>query len=164
LLKIVIKLTLLSLVTMIIIMSSKNIMNRPRFRFVLESNNVDHFRNWWQSGKDIKQSLELTTVTDEFSSFPSGHSAYSMFAIFLFPALSGFITKLEKYKPLLFVLGFIWWGLTAFSRLTVGAHYLSDVCIAGLVTLLSYGIVNLVLGIGKKSDKKPSVCHDTKSN
>ena len=155
LIKVVLELTIISLVTMIVIMGTKNIMNRPRFRFVLDSNNVDYFRNWWQSGKDIKQSLELATVTDEFSSFPSGHSAYSMFAIFLFPALSCFIKKLEKCKTLLFCLGFLWWGLTAFSRLTVGAHYLSDVSIAGLVTIFSYGIVKLILKI--ISNKKSSV-------
>ena len=53
------------------------------------------------------------------------------------------ITKLKKYKSLLFILGFLWWAATALSRLTVGAHYLTDVTIAGLVTILAYAIVNL---------------------
>ena len=144
LLKTVLLLTVVSLVTMIIIMSTKGIMNRPRFRFVLEMSNIDYFRNWWQSGSDIKLSIATGIVNDEFSSFPSGHSAYSMFAIFLFPALADYIPKLHKYRGVLFILGFVWWGLTAFSRLTVGAHYLTDVCIAGLVTIFSYEIVILI--------------------
>ena len=73
-------------------------MDRPRFRFVVESSNTDFFRNWWQSGKDIKTSIAQNAISDEFSSFPSGHSAYSMFAIFLFPAFADYNAKLQKYR------------------------------------------------------------------
>ena len=65
-------------------------------------------------------------------------------AIFLFSALCEYVPKLKKHKTLLFIIGFIWWALTAFSRLTVGAHYLADVAIAGLITLLSYQIVKFI--------------------
>jgi membrane-associated phospholipid phosphatase len=141
LLKTVILLTIVSLVVMVIIMSTKGIMNRPRFRFVLESSNPYYFKNWWQNGNAIKSSLASNVVSDEFSSFPSGHSAYSMFAIFLFPVISDYFPKLEKHRILFFALGFIWWALTALSRITVGAHYLTDVSIAGIITILAYIIV-----------------------
>ena len=144
LLKTVLILAVVSLVTLIIIMSTKGIMNRPRYRFVLESSNAQYFRNWWQSGRDIKESIDISAPSDEFTSFPSGHSAYSMFAIFLFPAIADYLPRLRKYRVALFVLGSLWWGLTALSRLTVGAHYLTDVSIAGLVTVASYAAVMLV--------------------
>ena len=144
LLKKVVFLAFVSLLLMAIVRSTKGIMDRPRFRFVLSSLNDNYFRNWWQSGSDIKACVQLSATSDEFSSFPSGHSAYSMFAIFLFPAFGDFIPKFRKHKPLLFVAGFVWWTLTALSRLTVGAHYLTDVTIAGLVTLLAYVIVKLI--------------------
>jgi membrane-associated phospholipid phosphatase len=144
LLKSILFLTCVSLVVMAIVMATKGIMNRPRYRFVLENANPEYFRNWWQSGKDIKESLATKTVTDEFSSFPSGHSAYSMFAIFLFPAFAEYLPKLNKYKPLLFVGGIIWWALTALSRLTVGAHYLTDVSIAAFVTVICYEVVKII--------------------
>ena len=131
-----------SLVTLIIISCIKEIMCRPRFRFVLAMDNADYFRNWWQSGRAIKESLDLGIVTDEFASLPSGHSAYSMFAIFMFPALADYICELKKYKSYLFAFGFIWWVITAFSRLTLGAHYLTDVAIAGIVTIIAYNIVS----------------------
>jgi membrane-associated phospholipid phosphatase len=67
-----------------------------------------------------------------------------MFAIFLFPALADYVRGLKKFKPHLFALGFVWWSLTAISRLTVGAHYLTDVTIAGLVTIMAYIIVSVV--------------------
>lgn len=141
LLKTVLLLSAISILVMIIIMSVKGIMNRPRFRFVQSSANENYFRSFWESGADIKASLASGAVSDEFASFPSGHSAYSMFAIFLFPALADYIPKLKKYRLLFFILGFAWWVLTAFSRLTVGAHYLTDVCIAGIITILSYAVI-----------------------
>jgi membrane-associated phospholipid phosphatase len=67
-----------------------------------------------------------------------------MFAIFLFPSLADYVRGLKKFKPHLFALGFVWWSLTAISRLTVGAHYLTDVTIAGLVTIMAYIIVSVV--------------------
>ena len=66
-----------------------------------------------------------------------------MFAIFIFPALADYVRGLKKFKPYLFALGFIWWAATAVSRLSVGAHYLSDVTIAGLITILAYAIVSV---------------------
>ena len=134
-------LSAVSILTMLIIMATKGIMDRPRFRFVLEMQNDGYFRSFWQRGSDIKASVSQGALSDEFSSFPSGHSAYSMFAIFIFPALADFSSRLEKFKGALFAFGFVWWALTAFSRLTVGAHYLTDVSLAGAVCILSYGLV-----------------------
>ena len=60
----------------------------------------------------------------------------------------------EKYRVSLFVLGVIWWALTAFSRLTVGAHYLSDVCFSGIFTIIAYFIVvfvNTIISRRKKN-------------
>ena len=143
-------LAVVSLVTLFIISATKELMCRPRFRFVLATDNADYFRSWWQSGRTIKESVGADIVTDEFASLPSGHSAYSMFAIFLFPTLADYVRGLKKFKPYLFALGFVWWALTAFSRLTVGAHYLTDVTIAGLVTIIAYVIVSVVKRIYRK--------------
>ena len=131
----------ISLVTLLIISATKELMCRPRFRFVLATDNIDYFKNWWQSGREIKTSLGMGIESDEFASLPSGHSAYSMFAIFMFPALSEYIRGIKKFEICLFGLGFAWWVITALSRLTLGAHYLTDVTIAGLVTILAYIMV-----------------------
>ena len=131
----------ISLVTLLIISVTKELMCRPRFRFVLATDNIEYFKNWWQSGREIKTSLGMGIESDEFASLPSGHSAYSMFAIFMFPALSEYLRGIKKFKIYLFGLGFAWWVITALSRLTLGAHYLTDVTIAGLVTILAYIIV-----------------------
>jgi membrane-associated phospholipid phosphatase len=118
---------------------------------------ISCFRNWWQSGRSLKESFDTGTVTDEFASLPSGHSAYAMFAIFLFPALADYADEPQKFKPYLFILGFLWWAATALSRLTTGAHYLTDVTIAGLVTILAYAIVLFAMRIYmKRKDASPS--------
>ena len=143
-----------SLVTLLIISCTKEIMCRPRFRFVLAMDNIDYFKNWWQSGRAIKTSLAANTVTDEFASFPSGHSAYSMFAIFIFPALGDYVCRLKKFKPYLFAVGFVWWAVTAISRLTVGAHYLTDVTFAGLGTIFAYVLVSVIERIYLKQKEK----------
>ena len=145
-------LTAVSLVTLLMISTTKELMCRPRFRFVLAMDNEDYFRSWWQSGRSIRESLGADAVTDEFASLPSGHSAYSMFAIFLFPALADYVRGLKQYKNRLFALGFLWWAVTALSRLTVGAHYLTDVTIAGLVTILAYIMAFLVKRCAKRKD------------
>ena len=144
LLKKLLLLAAVSLVTLLIISVTKELMCRPRFRFVLYMENPDYFRSFWQSGSDIRDSLGRDIVTDEFASMPSGHSAYSMFAIFLFPTLSDYVKGLGKFRPYLFAAGFVWWALTALSRMSVGAHYLTDVTVAGLVTLISYCAVSLI--------------------
>ena len=131
----------ISLVTLLIISATKELMCRPRFRFLLATDNIEYFKNWWQSGREIKTSLGMGIESDEFASLPSGHSAYSMFAIFMFPALSEYIRGIKKFEIYLFGFGCVWWGITAFSRLTLGAHYLTDVTIAGLVTILAYIMV-----------------------
>ena len=137
-------LAVVSIVILIIISSTKTLMCRPRFRFVLAMDDLSLFRSWWQNGRSLKAELVMSGVSDEFSSLPSGHSAYSMFAIFLFPALSDYIRGLRRFRPYLFAFGFIWWAVTAFSRMTVGAHYLTDVAIAGLITILAYIVVSVV--------------------
>lgn len=144
LLKKLLLLAAVSLVTLLIISVTKELMCRPRFRFVLYMENPDYFRSFWQSGSDIRDSLGRDIVTDEFASMPSGHSAYSMFAIFLFPTLSDYVQGLGKFRPYLFASGFVWWALTALSRMSVGAHYLTDITVAGLVTLISYVAVSLI--------------------
>jgi membrane-associated phospholipid phosphatase len=119
-------------------------MCRPRFRLVLAMDDASYFKNWWESGRSLKSSLGTDIVTDEFASLPSGHSAYSMFAVFMFPALADYVRGLKNFKPHLFALGLIWWAMTALSRLTVGAHYITDVTIAGLVTIFAYAIASAI--------------------
>lgn len=151
LLKHILFITAISIITMIMVMIIKEITDRPRYRFVSEEN-TEYFKNWWQSGRHIEKDNMVKITANEFSSFPSGHSAYSMFAIFIFPLIAEYNDKLKKYKSAFFFVGLIWWLLTAFSRITVGAHYLTDVSVGGIVVIFSYLITWLISNcINKKA-------------
>ena len=136
---------------MAIIMGTKYLMARPRYRFVLELNDYKFFINWWENGHALKNSIDVSEASDAFTSFPSGHSAYSLFAIFIFPVLMKKNTDSSKYEIVLFLLGIIWWILTAYSRITVGAHYLTDICFGGMVTIISYLITIIIFRKYKKA-------------
>lgn len=138
----VIFVSMISILTMFLAMGIKEIMLRPRYKLVLELENYNYFINWWENGRALKDALGESVNSDFFKSFPSGHSAYAMFAIFIFPILVD--NKSKKYESVLFVFGIIWWILTAYTRITIGAHYLTDVCFGGLITIISCFIIVLI--------------------
>lgn len=75
----------------------------------------------------------LVPVPSDFS-FPSGHTA-SCFAC---------STVLLFYNPIFALFGFIYSFLTAFSRIYLFVHYVSDV-VAGMVLGISVGILICIL-------------------
>ena len=131
---------IVSIAAVLIIASTKGIMDRPRFRLVLSESDPRLFKSFWQRGSEIKAELFGDAVSDEFSSFPSGHSAYSMLSVLVLPLIAEYKTECFRYKRPLAALGFVWWAATALSRMTVGAHYLTDVSIAAIVTLTVYAV------------------------
>lgn len=94
-----------------------------------------------------------------FSSFPSGHTCGAgitytcMFIPFYLEKMN---TK--KYKWLFMVFPILITGIVGFSRIVMGAHYLSDVLFGGTITficsLISFIIVFKILKYIKKETKK----------
>ena len=125
----------------------KELASRPRYRFVRSLGIEEYFRNWWQGGSDIKDSILLSATSDELSSFPSGHSTYSAFAVVLFPSIAELYESAKKYRVWIFAASILWWMATAASRMTVGAHYLSDVAFGGIIVVFAYAIVTLAYKI-----------------
>lgn len=119
----------------------KSLWGRPRPYLLFEVSQTD-FVNWWEAGKGftIKSSLDKTAVkfpsdfNDYFCSFPSGHTSNASLILFLLPTLGELIPSLRKKRPLLILIGFAWVLFVAFSRLTIGAHYLSDVSMAATIS------------------------------
>jgi membrane-associated phospholipid phosphatase len=73
---------------------------------------------------------------EEFKSFPSGHTsvcALTMFGVVLLPFIMG---KELKHQVVYFYCALAYTVFVAFTRLLVGAHYLSDVGMGGLITLI----------------------------
>lgn len=73
-------------------------------------------------------------ASDEFRSFPSGHTgcaACAMLAILL-PTVC---KRLRGKERLCLIIGAVWTAVVAFSRLMMGAHFLTDVTAATAITL-----------------------------
>ena len=94
---------------------------RPRMRSLASA---DEFKTWWQIGGPLN--------SEEFKSFPSGHSANAIALL----AFAAFIPEGRKVLKSRFTIFAILWGiLTALSRVVIGAHFLSDVIAAILIVM-----------------------------
>ena len=127
----------------------KLIIHRPRYRMAVYYGGEDAFYyNWWQMfpeykdfiGKTIAPGITLTK--EEFKSFPSGHSGAGIVIAAVLPFISKFFPKL-KGKELFFFYGGIAYGaLMMFTRLMVGAHYLTDTCMGALIVMVTFYFAN----------------------
>ena len=134
----------------------KNVMRRPRYR-VLAEGLFDFnatFKRWWEPFTDYSRIKGLykdyPSFSEQFKSFPSGHASVAALLIFGLPYLSFIEPNLKGKENLLFGMGLGFTILMTFSRMTVGAHYLSDVsfgaflmvicCIAANEIILKYFI------------------------
>lgn len=107
---------------------------RPRMRMITAQNQV--FQPWWVIGSSMKdQLMSLGIAAEEFKSFPSGHSANAACAMML-GVLPVICQKLKGKENLLSFIGIMLTLTVAFSRIIMGAHFLTDVTVGMSVTFL----------------------------
>lgn len=142
----------------------KDIMCRPRFRVLVSHQELvsisGDFRNWWEIGKDVKLDYmnRFSDVTkDEFRSFPSGHTTTASCLIGFLVYGSKLNSKLEKYQVLMFYVGLIWTMMVGFSRMLIGAHYLSDVSFGLLIFSIVFVCIDLIFFKNKEEIKEVKV-------
>ena len=127
----------------------KAIFHRPRFRTLstVEAQVAGlEFHNWWQRCSDYKNYMSLLNVTsEEFKSFPSGHAGASAVFVLGISVLPLLDKKYEKLQIPLFYAGFAWVLFVSFTRILVGAHFLSDVSMGAMLTTIFMLINNEVL-------------------
>lgn len=95
---------------------------RVRFRDLLAAGSYDAFTPWYK----------INGINGN-KSFPSGHTAGAgmSYLMMAFPYLS---KKWENKKTLCFVIPLVYTSVVAFTMLVMGAHYLSDVAMGGIVS------------------------------
>ena len=122
----------------------KGIFHRPRFRTIATVAGPD-FYNWWEPCKNYKEFIELGIPKEEFKSFPSGHagscSVLLMGTLFL-PYID---KKYEKLSLITFCIAGAWLLLVSFSRMLVGAHFLSDVSMGAMLGVIIIFIAKVVI-------------------
>lgn len=130
---------LTAVVALGIVNFGKIIFNRPRFRIAVHANE-DYFVNWWQIYKGPK-----IFSNEEFKSFPSGHTCGAAISTIVLPYLGLLVPAFKKHCVTLFYLGFVITIAVAFSRILVGAHFLSDISMAGLIVVVFFLVNNSFL-------------------
>ncbi len=97
---------------------------RPRMRSI---DSIEQFHYWYQ--------IAGPAPSDEFKSFPSGHTANGFMVIALALLIPAQKTSLIRGFTLFALL----WGIcVALSRVVLGAHFLSDVATGGYIALCLY--------------------------
>ena len=135
---------LLLLALLATIPTIKDHMHRPRYRLVSVTDVA--FKNWWQPTKNYKELMEIyNTESDNFKSFPSGHTAEASILLVCFTFFPLADRKFEKYQLPLFIGACGLVLLVALARIMAAAHYLSDVSWGATVILVPLIIANEVI-------------------
>lgn len=119
--------------------------SRPRYRLAVRGFEGIGFVPWYtrfHGAPELVAALGLEAA--DFRSFPSGHSILSISCAYIFVSLAWLFPKLKNRQPLLNCAGFLFGLLVMFTRMVLGAHYLSDVsagAIIGTLLSLAYTIV-----------------------
>ncbi len=117
---------------------------RPRMRLIA-SNPDAYFLPWWQPGTGLKDSLVALGVdSDEFKSFPSGHSANAS-SMMLLSVLPWLKPEWKKYQNHLLGFGMAWAVIVAFTRIVMGAHFLTDVTVGLTIGFLVFALATRLL-------------------
>lgn len=100
----------------------KAMWGRVRFRDLLAQGSYDEFTPWY-----------CINGVNGNKSFPSGHTAGAgmSFLMMLFPFA---FDKFKDKSRLCFAVPFIYTSVVAVTRLIMGAHYLSDVAMGGIIS------------------------------
>lgn len=125
----------------------KSIMHRPRYRIAVYEGYAP-FHNWWQACKEYNnyiQTVGLPLTKEEFKSFPSGHSCAVMCGLILATIIPMLNKNWAKYQVLFFYVAFGWGLVVMFSRMLVGAHYLTDTCMGSLLAVIFFYIANEIV-------------------
>lgn len=128
--------TVVLLASFALLQLTKGIFHRPRYRVVAQGLEGVGFVPWYRispdpSGLMAKYGLE----GNEFRSFPSGHAIMSISTISILLSLAWLVPSLRNKKALLCWAGFAFAVVIMFTRMVLGAHYLSDVSAGALFGL-----------------------------
>lgn len=117
---------------------------RPRMRMISVTEGAS-FQPWWVIGSEMKTKLmALGVASEEFKSFPSGHTGCAACALLL-AALPLLSDRLKGKETMLLWIGVAFTIVVAFSRIIMGAHFLTDVTVGMSVTVLVISILMNIL-------------------
>ena len=133
----------------------KNSFDRPRYRTVSLGYDGISFVPWYTPFTDAEgMAAAYALDADEFRSFPSGHSLFSILSVCIFPSLAWLFPRLKVKQMKLFYTGSFFGLIIMATRIILGAHYLSDVSAGAFIgTLFSLAFAAIQLHISEKPRK-----------
>ncbi len=136
----------------------KRVWMRPRY-IAMMSEGAIPFHPWYQMGRDTAKEFATLYESnhDLFRSFPSGHSQ-SVTCLFLWALIPVFTHKGSVNATMAIAMIVSWFGM--FSRLVMGAHFLSDVSAGYLVTFILFTICCFAFGLTKGDPSRKSSYDD----
>ena len=136
---------LLLIVLLALIPILKDSIHRPRYRLLAVTDQVG-FHNWWQPCPEYKNLIEsIPTASDNFKSYPSGHTAEASILIVMATFFPLADKKFEKYQLPAFIGACALVLLVALARILAAAHFLSDVSTGATLTIVMTMIANEVI-------------------
>ncbi len=125
----------------LLVMVIKVPMGRIRYRAMNYDGDFSAFMPWYEVGGQPSDSVIAGYPADDaFKSFPSGHTcgAGMSYALLLLPSL---FNMSKGKKALCWIVPIVWTGFVGFSRMLVGAHFLTDVTFGG-----TFAFVGMMIG------------------
>ena len=124
----------------------KGIAHRPRYRFLMDHDDVV-FHNWWEPFKEYNDYITAHTTIphDHFKYYQSGHTAEASILIVPVTFLPLAHYKFKKAQMPLFIGSCCLILLVALARILAAAHFLSDVSTGATIMILLTVIANEVV-------------------
>ncbi|MGG3446393.1 phosphatase PAP2 family protein [Bacillus nitratireducens] len=121
---------LMGLLSVVIVLITFNLIKlgwgRERYRHMVSIGSFEGFSKWF-----VPQGI---AKSDEFMSFPSGHSANAALIIW-FSLLPEYFASLKRKKIGVWILILLWMIVVPISRIMVGAHFASDVTVGVAISV-----------------------------
>ncbi|WP_433774414.1 phosphatase PAP2 family protein [Bacillus wiedmannii] len=138
---------LIGLLSVVIVLITFNLIKlgwgRERYRHMISIGSFEGFSKWF-----IPQGI---AKSDEFMSFPSGHSANAALVIWL-SLLPEYFASLKRKKIGIWIFILMWMILVPASRIMVGAHFASDVTVGVAISLIVFMTIKKYMWRKKKVD------------
>lgn len=119
--------------------------NRVRFRNMSDGD-YSAFSMW-----AIPQKRGVGLEAEAYKSFPSGHAGNAAIVIWLLFLPQFFKSLNNLWAKIAINVGVVAWiTMSCFSRIVIGAHFLSDTLIGTSITLLIFVVLRIIFKEGKK--------------
>ncbi|MFE9078895.1 phosphatase PAP2 family protein [Bacillus mobilis] len=137
---------LIGLLSVVIVLITFNLIKlgwgRERYRHMISIGSFEGFSKWF-----VPQGI---AKSDEFMSFPSGHSANAALIIW-FSLLPEYFASLKRKKIGVWILILMWKIVVPISRIIVGAHFASDVTVGVAISVTVFMCLKKIVWRDKKT-------------